>query len=391
MEEIRTLPFDDYLSKIRQFTREDLRPIESQVDDSGDIPVEIVERMQRLGLFGITLPEAYGGLNWSMEQQVRLTFEFTQTLAVFRSRFSTTIGLASQMLLDHGTDSQRNQYLPEMAKGNIIGAAAVTEPEAGSDAGSVKTTARRDGDHYVLNGQKKFISNAAIAGVILVLARTNLDSSGHRGTSMFIVPRDTPGLSVRAAPVNEMFGWRGSPTCEIDFENCRIPADNLIGGSEGNGLRVAFRGFNHARMHFAAMGVGQSERLLEESLSHAQARHQFGHPIGDFQLIEGLIADMHTDIAAGRSLALDVARAFDNGVIPATEIATAKYHCSEMACRVASRAMQILGGDSIVGGHIISRIFRDTRVGPVAEGASQVLQGQIARALKGAQREPVNF
>ncbi|AII05756.1 acyl-CoA dehydrogenase family protein [Rhodococcus opacus] len=380
-DKIRELDFDTYLSTIRNFTRTQLVPIECEVDDSGIIPDEIVGEMRALGLFGITLPRKYGGLEWTMAEQVRLTFEFTQTLGVFRSRFSTTIGLASQMLLDHGTEEQKDAYLPAMANGECIGCAAVTEPGAGSDAGAVETTAERRGGGYVINGRKRFITNASIADVMLVLARTDSAIPGAKGTSMFVVPADTPGIEVVAAPLDQMLSWRGSPTCEITFTDVRVPASALLGGAEGEGLEAALRGFNHARTHIAATAVGQSIRLLDESLLHATTRRQFGRPLANFQLIAGMLADIQTDVWAGRAMILDAAGQFDAGPIPLTEIAAAKYFCSEMSGRVADRAVQILGGTGIVGNGIVTRLFRDVRVLRVGEGASQVLQQQIARRI----------
>lgn len=383
--DIRDMDFDEYLALIRDFTQRRLQPIETEVDETGIIPDDVVEEMRQLGLFAITLPREYGGLGLTMVQQVLLTFEFTQTLAVFRSRFSTTIGLASQMLLDHGTEEQRRQYLPAMAAGTCTGSAAVTEPEAGSDAGSVTTTAVRDGDDYVINGAKRFITNASIADVMLVLARTDPDTPGGRGTSMFVVPADTPGVQATAAPLDKMLVWRGSPTCEVTFTDVRVPASTLLGGVEGKGLTSALRGFNHARTHVAATGIGQSIRMLEESLAYATKRHQFGQPLADFQLVEAMLADMQTELWAGRALVLEAARLFDlGGPIPRTEISATKYYCSEVACRVSDHAMQILGGSGLIGSHIIPRLFRDVRALKVGEGSSQVLQVQIARELKRA-------
>jgi len=379
---ITACDFDDYRARVRAFTRQELRALETEVDTSGKVPEHVVARMRELGLFAVSIPREYGGLGWTLEQQVLLALEYTQTLAVFRSRMSTTTGLASQMILELGTEKQRRQYLPSMASGECTGAAAITEPEAGSDAGATQTTATPRGDAYIINGQKRFITNASVADVILVLARTEENTAGHKGTTMFLVPNPYPGLRVIEPPADEMFAWRGSPTCQIHFEDCEVPPAARV-GQEGAGLHTAFRGFNHARLTIAASSVGMSIRMLEEAAAHAVRRRQFGQPIGEFGAIETMLADMQVKVSAAQALILETARRWDKeGHVPAVAVATAKYFCSTIACDVASQAMQILGGDGIVGGHIVSRLFRDVRVATVAEGSTQILASHIARDVK---------
>ncbi|AWH93068.1 acyl-CoA dehydrogenase family protein [Dietzia lutea] len=372
--------FDEYLDVIRRFSQEELRPREGEVEREDRIPEDLVERMRELGLFAISIPRQYGGLGWSMTEQVRLTMEFTQAAAAYRSRFSSTIGLCSQALLDHGTDEQRSRWLPAMASGQCTAAFALTEPEAGSDAGSARTTATRDGDEYVINGHKRYITNAPIADLFLVYARTGGD--GSAGMSGFLVPAGTPGL--RVDPQKPMMGQRGSLSTEVHFEDCRVPAGALIGGVEGNGLRSALRGINSARTHVAATCVGQAMRLVEEATTYALGRHQFGQPIADFQSVENLLADSQAETLAGRALVLHCAQQFDVGPIPVPEISAAKYFCSEMACRVADRAVQVLGGAGYFSEHAISRFYRDVRLFRLFEGTSQIQQQQIARHLKSA-------
>ena len=372
--------FDEYLARIRRFTRECLIPNEPRLEAERRIPPEIVQEMRDIGLFAISIPEGYGGLGFTMEQQVLLTLEFTQASAVYRSRFSTTIGLCSQAILDFGTEAQKRHWLPRMATGEVTGAFALTEPEAGSDAGSLRTRATRDGDHYVLDGSKRYITNAPDAGMFLVMARTDPAQPGAAGVSAFAVDAGTPGI--RVGPVPDMLGQTGSTSTEVFFEGCRVPADALLGGREGAGLKAALRGINHARLHVAATCVGQALRLIDESVAYAKARQQFGHALAGFQLIQGMLADSRAETAAARALTLDCARAFDRGPpIPFTDIACAKYFASEMVCRVADRAVQIHGGAGYMESSAVARLYRDVRLFRIFEGASQIQQINIARDM----------
>ena len=372
--------FDAYLDRVRRFTRERLIPNEPRLEELGAIPEDIVQEMRELGLFGISIPQSYGGLGLGMEQQVLLTIAFTQASAVYRSRFSTTIGLCSQAILDFATEEQRRRWLPGMAAGTITGAFALTEPEAGSDAGSLQTTAIRDGDAYVVNGSKRYITNAPEADVFVLMARTDPAASGAGGVSAFAVPADTPGI--RIGPVPRMMGQTGSHATEVFFENCRVPADALLGGREGSGLKAALRGINHARTHVAATCVGQAIRLIDEALADAAQRRQFGQAIAEFQSIQNMLADSRAETAAAKALVLDCARAFDCGPpIPYADIACAKYFASEMVCRVADRAVQVFGGAGYMEENAVARLYRDVRLFRIFEGASQIQQQQIARDM----------
>ena len=303
--------FEAYLEQIRRFTVEVLIPNELRLEADDGIPEEIVQQMREIGLFGISIPEAYGGSDCSMEQQVRLTFEFTQAASAYRSRFSTTIGLCSQALLDHGTDEQRQRYLPGMAAGIITAAFALTEPDRGSDASALKTRADKDGNDYVLAGTKRFITNAPEADVFVVMARTDPDSTGAEGISAFLVDAGTAGLEVGTPP--KKMGQAGSNAAEVYFNDCRVPASTLLGGSEGNGLKAALRGINHARTHVAATCVGQAMRLIDEAVAYALAREQFGQKIAEFQLVQAMLAECRAEMAAARELTLAAARGFDAG------------------------------------------------------------------------------
>lgn len=379
--DIAALGFDDHLEAVRRFTDDELIPREDEMVALGAVPDDLVARLAEVGLFGITIPRAHGGLGWTMEQQVRLTLEFTRASVVYRSRFSTTIGLASQILVDHGTDEQRRRYLGPMAAGEMVTSFALTEVAAGSDAGAVATTATRDGDEYVIDGDKRYITNAAWADLLLVFARTSAGAAGGSGLSCILVPASTPGIETRLP--SRMNGHEAGPVAEIGFRGVRVPVGNLVGGEEGAGLRHALRGINHARTHVSATAVGQSARMLEETVRFAGDRTQFGQPIGRFGAIEALVGESYAELAAGRALVLDVARAFDTGDIPRHRIAAAKLYCTEMASRIADRCVQILGGEGIVGDHPVPRMWRDVRALRIYEGTSQIHQRNLARHLEG--------
>jgi acyl-CoA dehydrogenase len=376
--------FESYLAAIDRFTDEELIPNEPRLEEEDCVPEELTERMRELGLFGISIPEEYGGLACTQEEQVRLTFALTRASAVYRSRFSTTIGLTSQAILDFATEEQKRAWLPRMATGEVTGAFALTEPDAGTDAGSLKTTARRDGDHYILNGWKRYITNSVEADVFLCMARTDESQTESAGISAFLVEAGTRGFEPLEPP--KLLGLRGSHSGEIRIENCRVPAENLVGGVEGRGLGAALRGINSARTHVAATCVGQAMRLIAEATAHARKRQQFGQPIGEFQLVQGMLADMQADMLAARALTLEVAREFDAATstgrpLPFPAIASAKYFGSEMVCRVADKAVQILGGAGFVEDNAVTRMYRDVRLFRLFEGTSQIQQQQIARAM----------
>ena len=373
--------FDDYLTAVRELSQDVLRPNEHRLTREGGIPEDLTEALKEIGLFGISIPEEYGGLGCSMEEQIRLTFEFCQASCVYRSRFSTTIGLTSQAILDFGTSSQKEFYLPKMAAGECTGSFALTEPEAGSDAASLKTQAERDGDIWVINGEKRYITNAPQADVFLTMARTNPSDKSANGISAFLVDASLPGVSVGEPP--RMLGNEGSHVCYVWFENVRVSESALVGGKEGAGLKAALRGINHARLHVAATCVGQAIRLIEEMTNYAARRIQFDRPVGEFGQIQALLADSQAEMAAARALCIDCAKAFDlGGPIPHVDIASAKLFASETVSRIADRAVQILGGVGYMEDmSSIPRLYRDVRLFRIFEGTSQVQQANIARAM----------
>jgi acyl-CoA dehydrogenase len=375
--------FDAYLDSIRRLVREVLIPAEPRLDGQETLPEDLTARLREAGLFGISIPTVHGGLGLSMEQQVRVMFEVTRASAVYRARFSTTIGLGSQPILYNGTEAQRREWLPRMASGEVTAAFALTEPEAGSDAGGVRTAARREGEDFVIDGTKRYITNARQAQVFIVMARTAEGTRDAAGISAFIVPAGTPGLT--CGPADRKMGQDGSATSEVNFGGVRVPAANLIGGREGGGFKTAMRGINHARLHVAVTCVGQAQRLIEEMLFHARNRRQFGQPLAEFQLVQAQLADSRAELLAARSMILETARAFDvageaQGPIVA-DIACCKLFASEMLGRVADRAVQIHGGAGYMRGTVVEQFFRDARLFRIFEGASDVQRLLIGKTM----------
>ena len=371
------------LDTVARFVDERLRPIEAAVDAEDRVPDAVVEEMKRLGLFGLTIPEAYGGLGLDTREEVSVATVLGRTSPAFRSVFGTNIGIGSQGLVIDGTEEQKRRYLPPMAAGELIGSFCLTEPEAGSDAGSLRTAAQPDGNGYVLNGTKRYITNAPRADLFTVMARTDPDRPGARGVSAFIVESDTPGI--RLGKAEKKMGQKGAHVCDVIFEDCKVPGDALIGGVEGQGFKTAMKVLDRGRLHISAVCVGMAKRLIEESLNYARERKQFGKPIADFQLVQAMLADSETEAAAAEALVRDAAQRRDAGE-PVTKLAAmCKYFASEMVGRVADRAVQIHGGAGYIADYAVERFYRDVRLFRLYEGTSQIQQLIIAREmLKGA-------
>jgi acyl-CoA dehydrogenase len=332
--------------------------------------------MKGLGLFGLSIPEAYGGLDLSMEDECLVAMELGRTSPAFRSGFGTNVGIGSQGLVMFGTEAQKEKYLPGVASGEIITSFALTEPEAGSDSANVQTRAVRDGDHYVLNGSKRFITNANKADLFTVMARSDPSKPGAGGVSAFLVERNLPGLSV-GKPEKKM-GQQGAHICDVIFDNVRVPAENRL-GQEGEGFKVAMQVLDRGRLHISAVCIGVAERLIAECVAYMGERKQFGQPLSNFQLLQGMIADSKTESLAAKALTLETARKRDTGQSVTMEAAAAKYFASEMVGRVADRAVQIFGGAGYVADAGIERFYRDVRIFRIYEGTSQIQQVVIAR------------
>lgn len=370
---------------IAQFVDEALIPRENEVAETDEIPADIVSQFQDMGLFGLTIPEAYGGLGLTMEEEVTIAFELGRTSPAFRSYFGTNNGIGSIGILLDGTDAQKEHYLPLLASGELLSSFCLTEPDSGSDAASLKTTAVRDGDHYVINGTKRFITNAPHARIFTVMARTDPVIRGSAGISAFIVERDTPGLSLGKR--DHKMGQQGAHTSDVIFDNVRVPAGQLIGGVEGVGFKTAMKVLDKGRLHIAAVSVGAAERMLSDALNYAIERKQFGQPIAEFQLIQAMLADSKAEIYAARCMVLDAARQRDEGRDIGTEASCSKMFATEMCGRVADRCVQIHGGAGYISEYAIERFYRDVRLFRLYEGTTQIQQLVIARnMIRAAQR-----
>jgi len=369
---------------IRRFVREVLVPAEAQVAESDEIPPAIVDQMRELGLFGLSIPEQYGGLALTMEEEVNVAFEIAWTSPAFRSLIGTNNGIGAQGIVIDGTEEQKARWLPRLASGDIIGSFALTEPESGSDAGSLRTTAVLDGEHYIINGTKRYITNAPEASIFTVMARTDATARGAGAISAFVVERGTHGLSL--GKTDRKMGQRGAHTCDVIFENCRVPRQNLIGGVEGVGFKTAMKVLDKGRLHIAAVCVGAAERMLHDALTYATERRQFGQPIADFQLIQAMLADSKAELYAARCMVLDAARRRDEGHDVSTEASCCKLFASEMCGRVADRSVQIHGGAGYIADYAAERFYRDVRLFRIYEGTSQIQQLVIARNMIRAHR-----
>jgi acyl-CoA dehydrogenase len=369
--------FAALLAEVRRFIRDECLPLEVQIDREDVIPEPLVQRMRTLGLFGHSIPEAHGGAGLSTEELALVNIEVSQVAATFRARFGGNTGIASESIVVDGTAEQRKAYLPRLASGEITGCFALTEPDAGSDATAQKTVAVRDGDHFVIDGRKCFITNAPIADLFTVFARTDLQTAGAAGISAFLVARGTPGLSTSEG--YRKMGQHGSPVGEVVLEKVRVPASAIIGGIEGQGFRTAMKTLNKQRINLAALCVGPALRLVEEMARHAQARRQFGQQIGEFQLVQQMIAESNTEVHAARALVLETARKRDEGIDVTMEASMCKLFASEACGRVADRAVQIFGGNGYLAGNVAERFYRDVRLFRLYEGTSQIHLVNIAR------------
>ncbi|MEC8951451.1 MAG: acyl-CoA dehydrogenase family protein [Pseudomonadota bacterium] len=367
---------------VERFVRERLVPNENKLEEEAELPEDILKEMKALGLFGLTIPEEYGGLGLTMEEEILIAIALGRTSPAFRSIMGTNNGIGSAAIVFNGSEEQKQKYLPRYSSGEWISCFCLTEPEAGSDAASLKTTARREGDHYILNGTKRYITNAIIADTFNVMARTNPDIQGAHGISSFIVERDTPGITL--GPVDKKMGQAGSKTCDVTFEDCPVPAENLI-GEEGEGFVTAMKVLDRGRLHISGVSVGVAERLITDALDYALQRKQFGQPIAEQQLIQAMLADSQTETYAAKCMTLETARQRDNGENVSTESSACKLFATEMVGRVADRAVQIHGGAGYMSEYAVERFYRDVRLFRLYEGTSQIQQIIIARnMIKGA-------
>jgi acyl-CoA dehydrogenase len=378
-----TESFDLLLPTIQRFVLERLMPAENYLEEFDEVPADIIEDMKEMGLFGLTVPEEFDGIGLSVSQEVQVNYELGRTASAFRSVFGTNIGIGSQGILMDGTPEQKAYYLPKVASGELIMSFALTEPDAGTDAASLKTRAELDGDHYVLSGTKRFITNAPRAGAFTLMARTG--AAGAGGISAFIVPADTPGLKL--GKKDKKMGQRGTMTCDVILENARVPAANIIGGVPGQGFKTAMKVLDRGRLNISAVSCGAASRILAEATAYARDRKQFGKAIGEFQLIQAMLADSQAELLAGWSLVQEVARRFDNKPAHLSDpdismrVSCAKLFATEMVGRVADRGVQIHGGAGYINEYVVERFYRDVRLLRLYEGTTQIQQIIIGREL----------
>jgi acyl-CoA dehydrogenase len=366
--------FDLLVASVQRFVRERLVPAEDAVEEHDEVPADIVDDMKAMGLFGLSIPEQYGGIGLSMSQECRVAYEVGHTALAFRSVFGTNVGIGSQGILMDGTEAQKQELLPRVATGELIMSFALTEPDAGSDSAAIKTRGELDGDCYVLNGSKRFITNAPRAGAF--------------GISAFIVPAGLPGLSL-GKPDKKM-GQRGTKTCDVVMDKVRVPAANIIGGKPGRGFKTAMKVLDRGRLHISAVACGMAQRILNESVAFARERRQFGKRIGDFQLVQAMLADAQAELYAGWSMVQDCAQRYDAKGDPGVSnpdvsmrASCCKLFCTEMVGRVADRGVQVHGGSGYINEYPVERFYRDVRLLRLYEGTTQIQQLIIGRELMG--------
>lgn len=368
------------LDTVRRFVRERLVPLEEQVAEADRIPEDAIAEMRSLGLFGLTVPEEYGGLGLTASEEVEVVMELCWASAAFRSAIGINIGPGSQSILRGGTPEQKAAWLPRVASGEVVTSFCLTEPDSGSDSAALRTSAVKDGEDYVINGSKRFITNAPVAGLFVVMARTNperLPKNAH--VSAFLVPAETPGLTVSAK--DRKMGQSGAWSADVHFDNVRVPAEALLGGIEGKGFATAMKSLDRGRINIASVCVGQGRRMLYEAIQYATQRKQFGKAIAEFQLVQAMLADSQADLYAAESMVRETARRLDAGEQVSLEASCCKMFSSEMVGRIADRAVQIHGGAGYMRDSAVERFYRDVRLFRIYEGTTQIQQLIIGRHL----------
>lgn len=371
--------FEMLRDTVRRFVDERLIPAEDAVEEADAVPAEIINQMREMGLFGISVPEEFGGLGCTMAEEAGLIRELTRASIVFRSVIGTTVGIGSQGIVMDGTPEQKAEWLPKFATGEAMASFGLTEPDAGSDAASLRTIAIREDDNYRINGTKRYITNAPRASVFTLMARTDPDNKGAGGISAFILPANTPGISL-GKPDKKM-GQKGAVTTDVILEDVIVPASAIIGGVPGMGFKTAMKVLDRGRIHIAAVALGMCDRLIGMALQYAMERKQFGQRIANFQLMQALLADMKVDMLTTEALMNSVAARFDAGEKVSLECSALKYHASEAVGRVADRAVQIFGGAGYMAEYKVERFYRDVRLLRIYEGTSQIQQTIIAKAM----------
>jgi len=368
--EVSEEDFREILAQTRQFVRSAVVPREQEILDTDRVPDDLRDEAKRMGLFGYAIPQEWGGLGLDLMQDVELAMELGYTSLALRSMFGTNNGIAGQVLVGFGTDQQKSRWLESIASGDVVVSFALTEPGAGSNPAGLRTKAVRDGDNWVISGQKRFITNAPVANLFVVFARTRPADDKGPGIAVFLVPADAAGVQVGAKDAK--MGQEGAWTADVSFNDVRVDSGALIGGSEDIGYRAAMTSLARGRVHIAALAVGAAQRALDESVAYAATATQGGAPIGSFQLVQAMLADQQAGVMAGRALVRDAARQWvtdqDRRIAPSA----AKLFCTEMAGNVADLAVQIHGGSGYMRGVPVERIYRDVRLLRLYEGTSEI-------------------
>jgi acyl-CoA dehydrogenase len=387
--EVSDEDFQEILTQTRHFIRTAVMPREQEILADDRVPDDLSAQAKDMGLFGYAIPQAWGGLGLNLAQDVELAMEFGYTSLALRSMFGTNNGIAGQVLVGFGTDEQKKQWLEPMTTGDVVASFALTEPGAGSNPSGLRTKAVRDGGQngaWVINGQKRFITNAPMADLFIVFARTRPADDDGAGIAVFLVPADAPGVVVGAKDAK--MGQEGAWTSDVSFDDVRVPDTALIGGSEDIGYRAAMISLARGRVHIAALSVGTAQRALDESVAYAATATQGGTPIGNFQLVQAMIADQQTGVLAGRALVRDTARMWVSGEDRRVAPSAAKLFCTEMVGKVADLAVQIHGGSGYMREVPVERIYRDVRLLRLYEGTSEIQRLIIGSNLvKTAQKE----
>ncbi len=374
------LPDDIQIIKeqTNRFVEKELKPLSQQIEQTGVIPEECLTRLREMGYFGILIPEEYGGAGLSTLGSVVIQEELGRAHGCFNMLISGNNGIGAMGILYDGTEKQKQKYLYPLAQGKMISAFALSEPGAGSDIEAITTRARKEGNHYLIQGLKHYISRFDIADLFTVMAVTDSDKRTKGGITAFLVERGTPGLSI--GRVEPTMGSNVVKIGEVVLEDCRVPAENVI-GDVGCGIKTAKKVLDVGRISLAARSLGMAQELLEMSIKYAKNRVQFGKPIGEYQLIQGMLADMFTEITAARSLLYELAWKRDQGINIETKTAVIKLFASEMLDRVADKALQIHGAMGYMKECPVELMYREARVMRLLQGTSEIMRLSIARDL----------
>jgi acyl-CoA dehydrogenase len=362
--------FSDVLKQISVFVRAKVMPRELEIMATDAIPADLRAQAADMGLFGYAIPQEWGGLGLDLVQDAEVAMELGYTSLALRSMFGTNNGIAGQVLVGFGTDEQKSHWLPGIVSGDVVASFALTEPGAGSNPAGLKTSAKPDGDGWIVNGTKQFITNATEAGLFVVFARTAPASETSTGIAVFLVPAEASGISVGTKDAK--MGQEGSRTADVTFTDVRVGPEALVGGDGDIGYRAAMTSLARGRIHMAALAVGSAQRALDESVAYAATATQGGTPIGNFQLVQAMIADQQTGVLAGRALTREAARLYVTGADRRIAPSAAKLFCTEMAGTTADLAVQVHGGAGYMREVAVERIYRDVRLMRLYEGTSEI-------------------